>query len=134
MNELQQQMHTLACEVRPNAHVPYVDFKVGVCIRTPDNQLFTGVNFQNSALPLGQCAEPTAIGSMVTAGYQAIAEIMIVSDSVEVCAPCGGCRQQISEFASADTLIHLCDLNGIRKTMTMTELLPASFNAQTLEK
>lgn len=133
MNDLLKKMHQLACEVRVNAHVPYVDFKVGVCLRSLDDQLFTGCNFQNSSLPLGQCAEPSAIGSMIAAGYQAIQEVVIVSDSKEICAPCGGCRQQLSEFSNADTLVHLCDLNGVRKTMTMAELLPASFNANTME-
>ncbi len=126
MSDLFNKMHQLACEARLNAYVPYVEFKVGGCIRSLEDKLFTGCNFQNSAFPLGQCAEPTAIGSMISAGYQTILEVVIVSDSKALCAPCGGCRQQLSEFATPDTLIHLCDLNGLKKSMTMAELLPLS--------
>ena len=134
MSDHFKKMHQLACEARENAHVPYLNFKVGVCIRTPDNHFFTGCNFQNSSLPLGQCAEPTAIGSMITGGYQEIAEVVIVANSETTCAPCGGCRQQLSEFAKPDTPIHLCDLSGVREMLTMKELLPASFSASTMRK
>src|SRR3990167_10814178 len=114
MNEMLKKMHQLACQARQNAHVPYVDFKVGVCIRTENNRLFVGCNIQNSALPLGVCAEPAAIANMIVSGEKKIAELVLVADSKIACAPCGGCRQQISEFATPNTLIHLCDLNGVK--------------------
>ena len=29
--------------------------------------------------------------------------------------PCGGCRQRLKEFGTAETLVHLCDANGHRR-------------------
>jgi cytidine deaminase len=41
--------------------------------------------------------------------------------------PCGGCRQKIREFAAGSAAIHVCGPQGIRKTVTLEELLPLSF-------
>ncbi len=49
-----------------------------------------------------------------------------------LCPPCGGCRQKIAEFAEAGTKIYLCDEVGVKKTMTMDELLPFSFKTDIL--
>lgn len=127
MTEHFDEMFQKALEARKNAYVPYVDFKVGTCIRTADNQLFVGANFQNASLPHGQCAESNAVGNMITCGKQKIIEVVIVGDSDSL-SPCGGCRQQLKEFADNDTPVHLCNLNGLIKTVTMGELLPMSFS------
>ena len=49
-------------------------------------------------------------------------------------APCGGCRQHLCEFADETTPIHLCDPAGVRRTVTMGELLPLAFGAGNLGK
>ena len=45
-----------------------------------------------------------------------------------LCTPCGGCRQRLAEFAGPDLPIHLCDPDGLRRTVTLGELLPLSFS------
>jgi cytidine deaminase len=40
--------------------------------------------------------------------------------------PCGGCRQRLREFAADDVLIHLCGPQGLRRSVTLGELLPLS--------
>lgn len=134
MSEHIKKMHQLACQVREHSYSPFSHFKVGACLRSKDNHFFVGCNIENAAFPDGQCAEACAIGSLVSAGYHEISEVLIVADSNTICAPCGSCRQKLCEFTASDVLIHLCDLNGLRKTMTMQELLPASFSATTMEK
>ena len=44
-----------------------------------------------------------------------------------LCPPCGGCRQRLAEFAGPEAPIHLCDPQGLRRTLTLGELLPFSF-------
>ena len=39
------------------------------------------------------------------------------------------CLQKISEFGSAETLIHSADLNGIVQTRKLSEVLPYNFSA-----
>jgi len=64
---------------------------------------------------------------MVCGGETKIAEVCVVAEKKNRTSPCGGCRQKLSEFSTAETLIHLCDQNGVAETWTMADLLPASF-------
>ena len=94
--------------------------------------IYTGANIENLSFPLGWCAEPTAIGCMIMGGGKKIVEMAVIAEKLALCPPCGGCRQKISEFASAGTKIYLCDEVGVQKTMTMDELLPLSFKTDIL--
>jgi cytidine deaminase len=114
------------------AHAPYSKFPVGAAIRADDGKIYTGANIENLSFPQGWCAEPTAIGCMVMGGGKKIIEMAVIAEKLALCPPCGGCRQKISEFASADTKIYLCDEVGVQKTMTMDELLPLSFKTDIL--
>lgn len=114
------------------AHAPYSKFPVGAAIRADDGKIYTGANIENLSFPQGWCAEPTAIGCMIMGGGKRIVEMAVIAEKLALCPPCGGCRQKISEFASADTKIYLCDEVGVQKTMTMDELLPLSFKTDIL--
>lgn len=114
------------------AHAPYSKFPVGAAIRADDGKIYTGANIENLSFPQGWCAEPTAIGCMIMGGGKKIVEMAVIAEKLALCPPCGGCRQKISEFASADTKIFLCDEVGVQKTMTMDELLPLSFKTDIL--
>jgi cytidine deaminase len=125
-------MLELARRALANAHVPYSRFRVGACLRAPSGRLHAGCNVENSAYPVGQCAEASAIGAMVTAGDRRIVEVVVVTEGAALCSPCGRCRQQLAEFASPDTRVHLCGPEGVRVTVTLGELLPLAFGAETL--
>ena len=109
------------------AHAPYSKFPVGAAIRADDGRIYTGANIENLSFPQGWCAEPTAISHMIMAGSKKIVEMAVIAEKLPLCPPCGGCRQKIAEFATAKTPIYLCDETGVKKTMTMEELLPHSF-------
>jgi homotetrameric cytidine deaminase len=115
-----------------NAYAPYSHLHIGAAIRTADGERFAGANVENAAYPQGQCAEASAIGAMVAGGGGRIAEI-VVSSSHAV-APCGGCRQRLAEFASADAVVHLAGLGGVERTTTVGELLPLGFGSVDLSK
>ncbi|QEE46034.1 cytidine deaminase [Rhizobium sp. WL3] len=114
------------------AHAPYSKFPVGAAIRADDGRIYTGANIENLSFPQGWCAEPTAISCMIMGGGKKIIEMAVIAEKLALCPPCGGCRQKISEFASADTKIYLCDEVGVQKTITMDELLPLSFKTDIL--
>jgi cytidine deaminase len=46
-----------------------------------------------------------------------------VAERMDVCPPCGGCRQRLSEFAGPDTPVYLGTT-----TTTLGELLPMAFD------
>lgn len=111
-----------------HAHVPYSHFPVGAALRGAGGGIHAGANVENAAYPQSQCAEASAIGAMVAAGETRITAIAVVAQNVDVCPPCGGCRQRLSEFATADTPVHL----GDDTTTTLGELLPLSFGVAEL--
>jgi xanthosine phosphorylase len=111
-----------------NAHAPYSRFPVGAAVRTAGGRIFAGANVENAAFPEGNCAEASALAAMVAAGERRIVEVLVIAAGERLCTPCGGCRQRLCEFGSPDTLVHLCDPGGLRRTVTLGELLPLSFS------
>jgi cytidine deaminase len=118
--------------VQTKAYVPYSRFKVGAAIRTADGQVFAGCNVENAAYPQGSCAETGAISAMIAAGETRIAEILVIGEGKNLVTPCGGCRQRIREFAPAETPIHIAGPEGVRRSLTLGELLPFSFGPDNL--
>ena len=56
----------------------------------------------------------------------------VLGQGEQLITPCGGCRQRLREFAGPDTPVHLCGPEGIRKTVTLGELLPMAFGPEQL--
>ena len=110
-----------------NAHAPYSAFRVGAAVRTASGRIFAGANVENASYPEGDCAETSALAAMVAAGEREVAEALVVAAGERLCTPCGGCRQRLAEFAGPDAPIHLCDPDGLRRTVSLGELLPLSF-------
>ena len=125
-------MLEMARRALANAHAPYSGFRVGACLRAASGRLYAGCNVENAAYPVGQCAEAGAIGAMVAEGDHTIIEVVVLTERTELCAPCGRCRQQLFEFSTADTRVHLCGPEGVRATTTMGALLPLAFGPDTL--
>ena len=110
-----------------NAHAPYSGFRVGAAVRSASGRIFAGANVENASYPEGNCAEASALAAMVAAGERTVAEALVLAAGPALCTPCGGCRQRLAEFAGPNLPIHLCDPRGLRRTVTLGELLPLSF-------
>ena len=110
-----------ADDAAQNAYAPYSKFLVGAVARARDGRLFTGVNVENAAYPLGICAERCCLGSAATAGLKPgdLEEIAITA------SPCGGCRQWLAEWR-LERVTYRRE-NGEVVTTTPAELLPDSF-------
>ena len=132
VGEPDPELLALARAAAGRAYAPYSGFPVGAAVRTADGRRYAGANVENAAYPQGQCAEASAIGALVAGGGGAIAEVVVAAPSRELCTPCGGCRQRLREFAGDDAPIHLVDLERVRRTTTLGELLPLSFGPEHL--
>jgi cytidine deaminase len=127
-----EDMLALARIVMARAYAPYSHFRVGAVLRGANGRLYAGCNVENAAYPQGTCAEVAAIAVMVADGERRIVEALVMGEGETLIAPCGGCRQHLSEFTAADVPVHLSDPAGVRRTITMGELLPLSFGADSL--
>ena len=118
--------------MQANAHVPYSRFPVGAALRTASGRVFAGCNVENASFPEGICAEASAIAAMVAAGEREIVTVLTVAEGDQLVTCCGGCRQKIREFSGPDTIVHAAGPEGVRRTFTIEELLPASFGPEHL--
>jgi xanthosine phosphorylase len=124
---MMQDLFEAALAAFQNAHAPYSEFHVGAAVRTASGRIFAGANVENASYPEGNCAEASAIAAMVAAGERRITEALVLAAGERLCTPCGGCRQRLAEFAGPDVRVHLCDSGGLRRTVSLGELLPLSF-------
>jgi xanthosine phosphorylase len=122
-----QELFEAARAAFENAHAPYSNFRVGAALRARSGRIFCGANVENASYPEGNCAEASAIAAMVAAGERQITGALVVAAGERLCTPCGGCRQRLAEFAGPDLPIYLCDPQGLRRTVTLGDLLPLSF-------
>lgn len=128
-----EKCHTLAQQAAEKAYAPYSRFQVGCVLVSDDDQLHAGCNVENAAYPQSQCAEATAIGNLVTAGFRTIKDIVLYTPTEQFCWPCGGCRQRLWEFASADTLVRSYNVSGKCEIRRLGALLPDSFEKSNLD-
>ncbi len=128
-------MISLARQAMHLAYAPYSKFHVGACLRADSGRLYAAANVENAAYPQSQCAEASAIGMMIAGGDRCIVEVVVMGGEPGdgmLCTPCGGCRQRLREFADPDTPIHICGPEGVRRTVTLDQLLPLSFGPDNL--
>ncbi|OAS22455.1 cytidine deaminase [Methylobacterium platani] len=125
-------LFSAARAVQARAHAPYSRFRVGAALRDETGVVHAGCNVENAAYPVGTCAEAGAIAAMAAAGGRRIAAILVLGDGEALVTPCGACRQRIREFAGPDTPIHVAGPEGVRRTFTLDDLLPASFGPDNL--
>lgn len=119
-------------EAMSKAYVPYSNYPVGALIVTDNGNTYSGCNVENASYPLGNCAEASAIASMVIGGEKKIKTIYVMTKNDEGGIPCGGCRQRIREFSDSNTQIMMCSPDGVQQRINLSELLPNSFGPEHL--
>ena len=135
-----QELICKALEARQKAYAPYSGFMVGAALLCKDGRIFTGCNIENASYGATNCAERTAFFKAVSEGYREFTAIAIAggrreSQSLEYCAPCGICRQVMSEFCDPDTfLVILPRSEEDYKSYTLGQLLPLGFTSADMEK
>ncbi len=109
------------------AYAPYSKFKVGACVLTENDKIYTGCNFENSSFGLTICAERNAIGSAIADGEQKIKAVAIYSPNTKHCYPCGACRQVMCEFVSHHGLDIITEAENGLDIKNFNEIFPEGF-------
>lgn len=141
LNELPKEVQNLfqkAVAIRDTAYAPYSNFQVGCVILLENDKIVTGNNQESAAYPSGMCAERVAIWN-ASSQYPNIKLLKLVitakSNHKSVnkpIAPCGACRQSISEYEIKQTqaieIYFMGETGKIIKVDSLSDLLPLSFD------
>ena len=117
-----------AKEAMEYAYAPYSHFRVGAALLCEDGTVYTGCNIENAAYGPTNCAERTAFFKAVSEGQREFTAIAVISDSDTFTAPCGVCRQVMSEFCGPDFQILMCNSKKEYQMISLRELLPFAFS------
>ena len=121
------QLITAALEARKRSIATYSKFQVGAALLTNEGGIITGANVESASYGLSCCAERVALFKALTDGHHIFHALAIASPGGA--APCGACRQVISEFSEYsgdETLIVFKSRSGV-ETMSISEILPYKF-------
>ena len=123
-----QKLLQAAKKAQSHSHSPYSRFPVGAAVLMNNGKIYSGCNVENSSFGGSICAERVAITKAISEGAKKILELVLVTKTSPPAAPCGICRQFISEFATKDLLIHCANPSGAVKTAEFSSLLPFKFS------
>jgi cytidine deaminase, homotetrameric len=115
----------IAKDVRKWAYAPYSKYKVGAALLTESGKVYEGVNVENAAFPVTNCAERTAVFTAVANGETKFRAIAVVTENGG--APCGSCRQVLAEFGTDILVITADEHENIVSERKLIELLPGAF-------
>ena len=145
IDDLNDQIKALFNEaklIRESAYSEYSKFSVGAAVLLENGKILCGSNQENSSYPSGLCAERTVL-FYANSKYPntKIKEIAIIAGSINKInenpvAPCGSCRQVISEFQTkqkSDIGLYFKGEKGkIIYTDSINNLLPFKFDGSFL--
>lgn len=132
MNEAEKavvKLYDHARSASDNAYSPYSGARVGACVMDDSGNVYSGCNVENSSYGLTQCAERNALANAIAAGMQpgAAHTLLIYATGFETLAPCGACRQVMSELLASDALVVSCHSETNYRSWSIGELLPDPF-------
>jgi cytidine deaminase len=132
------ELASLAESMRARAYAPYSQYRVGAVLlarKEPDgqNEVFVGANVENASYGLCVCAERNAVSAAVLAGMKHLVALAVATEGPRAAAPCGMCRQVLSEFAR-DLPIALVVGGAIVDRTSLAELLPRMFDGAQIDE
>ncbi len=132
MSDTQQaisKLYSAAHQASEQAYSPYSGAKVGASVLDNEGNIHTGCNVESASYGLTQCAERNALAAAVNAGMKAgnANTILIYATGFDVLAPCGACRQVMSELMADKALVISCRSETEYRSWSIEELLPDPF-------
>jgi cytidine deaminase len=126
-----QELIRIALEARLRAYAPYSKYQVGAALLTKSGRIYSGCNIENASYGATICAERVAVVKAVSEGETAFEALVVAGDGKEPVAPCGICRQFLSEFG-LDLVLILINLEGKRFETSLNQYLPGAFGPANL--
>ena len=112
-----------------NAYAPYSGARVGASVLDENGNVYSGCNVESASSGLTQCAERNALAAAVSAGMKpgTAKSVLVYATGFEVLAPCGACRQVMSELLADDATVVSCHSETDYRSWMIGELLPDPF-------
>lgn len=128
-----------ARQARSRSYAPYSHFAVGAAVQGESGTIYTGCNIECASFSATCCAERVAVYHAVAAGEKSLRAVAVAggAQGQPVCgrtAPCGICRQVLSEFAEKDMPVLMAVSEEAYEEVTLESLLPLSFGPQDLRE
>lgn len=124
-----------ANEARKNSYAPYSNYKVGAALEAKSGKVYLGCNIENAAYSPSMCAERVAFYKAISEGEKEFVKIAIIGGKGEdismICAPCGVCRQVMSEHCDNKFTLILGSVDNF-KEYTLEDILPLAFTKNEL--
>ena len=122
-------LYTSARAASDNAYSPYSGVRVGASVLDEQGKVYSGCNVENASYGLTQCAERNALAAAINAGVKpgSAQTLLIYATGFELLAPCGACRQVMSELLATDAVVITCKSETDFRSWSISELLPDSF-------
>jgi cytidine deaminase len=112
-----------------NSYAPYSKFQVSALLELKNGELIAGVNVENAAYGLSNCAERSALFAAYSRGLRKkdLKRIFVYTDHDYFVSPCGACRQVIRELMEENAEVILVNNKNETKTFNNVDLLPFGF-------
>jgi cytidine deaminase len=122
-------LYAAARTASDNAYSPYSGARVGACVLDDKGNIYSGCNVENASYGLTQCAERNALAAAISAGMEpgSAHTLLIYATGFDVLAPCGACRQVMSELLADDAMVISCHSETEFHSWSIGELLPDPF-------
>ncbi|MFC0590284.1 cytidine deaminase [Novosphingobium aquiterrae] len=128
-----------AREALTRAYAPYSKFHVGAALAFADGTVVTGANVENASYGLTLCAETAAVARAMNDGVRgALMAVAVTGGPLgqlgDPVAPCGRCRQVLSELAQlggTDPLVWCAGASDVTE-FRLSDLLPNAFGPASL--
>ena len=110
------------------AYAPYSHFPVGAAALVDDGRIVSGCNVENAGYGVTLCAECGLVSDLIRGGGGKLLAFACVDALEQPLAPCGRCRQLLSEHAAPEMVLAMPQ--GV---MSIDEVLPGRFSSANIE-
>lgn len=125
-------MKEVLVKLLDNSRSDYFHFPVSAAVVCLDKTYY-GVNVETSSPTAGICAERNALFSALTDGVNPkdITEVHVMSK--KGVTPCFICRQAFVDYLSASCKVYIYDINGLKESFLVSDLLTHVFGKEDLK-